>query len=130
MARKFYKENNEAIPAICFELSAPSGFSEITDEAQIKILLQQEYTTRATDGQDYYNEIRTANYLDYTNGVITADEAFELEEHLKTLAENLFTGNWLTAQNTNTNLALLGIYTQEMKNELQQKINAYISENY
>ena len=35
MARKFYTEDDEAIPDIKFELTTPDGFTEITDSAEI-----------------------------------------------------------------------------------------------
>jgi len=35
MAKKFYKEDNEAIPAIRFELTNPTGFTEITDTEEL-----------------------------------------------------------------------------------------------
>lgn len=130
MARKFYIEQNEALPAIAFELNAPTGFVEITDAAQLKDLYKKKYNERTKDGQEYYNGFRTDLYLDIINGTITEAEAFALEQHIKELADNLLTGNWLTAQNTNANLSLSGIYTQAMKDELQTNIDNYISANY
>jgi len=61
--RKFYKEDNEAIPAIVFELSAPVGFTEITDNAEIKELYLIQYQSRIDDGKNWV--------LDFTVGFIT-----------------------------------------------------------
>lgn len=130
MARKFYIEQNETIPAIAFELSQPVGFIEITDANKLKELYYKKYNERTKDGQNYYNGFRTDLYIDIINGNITEQDAFNLETHIKTLADNLLTGNWLTAQNTNQNLNLSGIYTQIMKQDLQTDIDNYINNNY
>lgn len=130
MARKFYIENNEAIPSIAFELVAPVGFSEITDSIKLKDLYLKKYNERTRDGKDYYNNFRTNLYIEIINGVIIDSEAFALEQHIKELSNNLLTGNWLTAQNTNTNLILSGVYTQVMKSKLDTDINNYLSDNY
>jgi hypothetical protein len=130
MARNFYIELNEAIPAIAYEVVAPSGFIEITDQQKLKELYIKKYNERTADGQDYYNNFRSELFLDIINGAITENDAFLLEQHIKTLADNLLTGNWLTAQNTNANLTLSGIYTQAMKDELQTDIDNYINLNY
>ena len=55
---------------------------------------------------------------------------FSLESHIKDLYDQLNNGWWLTAQNTNTNLTLSGIYTQAMKDEIQGVINTYVTNNY
>lgn len=130
MSRKFYIEENENIPAIAFEVTAPTGFIEITDQVKLIELYKQKYNERMVDGNDYYNEFRTGLYLDIMSGTITSTDAFLLEQHVKSLADNLMTGNWLTAQNTNTNLALSGIYNQDMKDQLQSDIDNYILNNY
>jgi hypothetical protein len=130
MARKFYIEDNVTPPAVCFELSQPSGFSEITDENQLSALYENEYSKRASDGQAYYNKIRTQIYRDFINGLITDVQAFDLENHINGVAENLFTGNWLTAKNTNANLLLSGVYDQALKDEINDYITNYLSENY
>ena len=130
MARKFYKENNEALPAIAYELTAPADFTEITDSNELKALFNKKYKERTQDGQDYYNNFRSDLYIDITNGTITDAEAFALEAHIKPVSDNLLTGNWLTAQNSNTNLTLSGIYDQTMKDEIQADIDNYIANNY
>ncbi|NIO45018.1 MAG: hypothetical protein GTO02_16625 [Candidatus Dadabacteria bacterium] len=130
MARKFYIEDNEAIPSIVFDLNAPLGFTEIIDANKLKELYKNKYNERTKDGQEYYNSFRTDLYLDIVNGSITETDAFLLEQHIKQLSDNLMTGNWLTAQNTNQNLTLSGIYDQAMKDEIQNYIDTYITNNY
>ena len=130
MPRKFYKKNNEAIPAIKFELSQPVGFTEITDQAEIKELYLRQYQYRILDGQEYVQDFTANTYIKVINGIYTDQEAFQLEGHIKELYQELNNGCWLTAQNTNTNLELLGIYDQILKDEIQEKLDLYVSENY
>lgn len=130
MPRKFYKEDNEAIPAIKFELSQPVGFTEITDSAEIKELYLRQYQYRILDGQEYVQDFTADTYIKVINGIYTDQEAFQLEAHIKDLYQELNNGWWLTAQNTNTNLELLGIYDQILKDEIQAKLDLYVSENY
>ena len=130
MPRKFYKEDNEAIPAIKFELTQPVGFTEITDQAEIKELYLRQYQYRILDGQEYVQDFTADTYIKVINGIYTDVEAFQLEAHIKDLYQELNNGWWLTAQNTNTNLALLGIYNQILKDEIQAKFDLYVSENY
>jgi hypothetical protein len=130
MARKFYIEDNEAIPSIAFENSEPIGFTEITDQNKLKELYQLKYNERTQDGHDYYNGLRTDLYLDIVNGIVTDTDAFLLEIHVKGLKDELLSGNWLTAQYVNSNLALSGIYDQTMKDEIQNYIDNYVLNNY
>ena len=130
MSRKFYIENDEAIPAIQYVETQPTGFSLITDANTLKELYIKQYNTRATDGQNYFNDFRADLMLDIINLVYTPEQVFVLENHLKNLIEELINGNWLTAQNTNLNLALDGIYTQAMKDQIQNHINDYVTNNY
>ena len=130
MPRKFYKKNNEAIPAIKFQLSQPVGFTEITDQEEIKELYLRQYQYRILDGQEYVQDFTANTYIKVINGIYTDQEAFQLESHIKDLYQELNNGWWLTAQNTNTNLELLGIYDQILKDEIQEKLDLYVSENY
>lgn len=130
MSRKFYIEDNEAIPSIVFENSAPIGFTEIIDQNKLKELYQLKYNERTKDGHDYYNSLRTDLYLDIVNGTVTDTDAFLLENHVKNLKDELISGNWLTAQYVNSNLALSGIYNQVMKDEIQNYIDNYVLNNY
>lgn len=130
MSRKFYKENNEAIPAIKFELSAPAGFTEITEPAEIKQLYLLQYQTRISDGKFFVLDFTADIYISVLNNVYTPPQVFELENHIKDIYEQLNNGFWLTAQNTNQNLILLGIYDNTMKADIQTILDNYVSENY
>ena len=130
MARKFYKENNETIPAIKFDNSLPTGFTEITDETEIKRLYKIQYGYRISDGKNFVLDFTTDKYVDVLNGTYTEAEVFALENHIKDLYDQLNNGWWLTAQNTNNVLILDGIYNQTMKDSIQAVINEYVTNNY
>lgn len=132
MARQFYKQDTQATinPPIVFELTQPIGFILITDADEIRRLYKLQYTYRISDGKDYVLDFTTLRYIDVLNGVYTENEVFALESHLKDLYDDLNNGWWLTAQNTNSNLSLSGIYTQVMKDEIQALIDDYVTNNY
>ena len=130
MARKFYKEDNQQIPAICFELSQPAGFTEITDPIEIKRLYILEYNKRQADGQQFVIDFTADLYIDILNAVYTEQEVFALESHIGQIYADLNNGWWLTAQNENQNLPLSGIYTQTMKDEIQTILDNYVNDNY
>lgn len=130
MPRKFYKEDGEQIPAIVFELDAPVGFTEITEQEEIKTLYILQYQYRIADGKKFVLDFTADIYIDVLNGVYSEIEAFQLEAHIKELYSELNNGLWLTAKNTNSNLEILGIYTQQLKDEIQATLDAYVFENY
>lgn len=130
MARKFYKENIEVLPAISFELSAPVGFTEITDPAEIKQLYLLQYQKRISDGKFFVLDFTADMYINVLNGVYSEAQVFQLENHIKDIYDQLNNGFWLTAQNTNQDLSLLGIYTDQLKTDIQIILNTYVSENY
>ena len=130
MARKFYIEDNEVLPAIKFAENQPTGFTLITNESLIHNLMKTQYVSRSEDGLNYYNSFRTDRYIDIINGVYTDNEVFELENHLKDLGIEIVSGNWLTAKNTLSGLSISGIFTQIMKDEITVFVDAYILDNY
>tara|TARA_R110002020_G_scaffold13182_2_gene47581 strand:- start:4499 stop:4897 length:399 start_codon:yes stop_codon:yes gene_type:complete len=132
MARKFYIQDEVSVgdPGIVFELTQPSGYTQITDEELIKELYIRQYKYRILDGKDYVLNFTAERYIDLVNGLYTEAEVFSLESHVKNLFDELNNGLWLTAQNTNSNLEVSGIYTQLMKSEIQLDLDNYVSENY
>jgi hypothetical protein len=130
MPRKFYKEDGEQIPAIVFELDAPVGFTEITEQEEIKTLYILQYQYRIADGKKFVLDFTADVYIDVLNGLYSEMEAFQLEAHIKELYNELNNGLWLTAKNTNSNLEILGIYTQQLKDEIQATLDAYVFEKY
>lgn len=132
MSRKFYIQDSVEVgePGILFELTQPTGYTEITDTDKIKELYQKQYHYRINDGKEYVLDFTSDRYIDLLNGKYTESDVFALESHIKNLYDQLNNGWWLTAQNTNTNLALSGIYDQAMKDEIQQVIDTYVINNY
>lgn len=127
---KFYKEDNESPAAIQYATTAPAGFSEIADAAELKACFLNLFKEYAEDGLATYNDIRVDIYIDLHNATITQAQAFAVESHLKDLASQLRVGNWLTAQDTNSSLALSGIYDQAMKDSIQTTLDDYVTANY
>ena len=130
MARQFYSENNEAIPAIKYEATPPIGFTEIIDSVVLHRLYLLKYAKAEIDGSAYYNKFRADLYLEIINGTRTAAEGFALESHLVELKAEIIGGNWLTAQNISQNLTLSGVYDQALKDEIQAEIDQYVTDNY
>jgi hypothetical protein len=130
MARKFYKENGQQIPAICFELTQPAGFTEITDTEEIKRLYVIEYNKRKADGIQFVIDFTADLYIDVLSATYTESEVFALETHIGEIYADLNNGWWLTAQNANQNLTLSGIYDQTMKDEIQTILDDYVNNNY
>ena len=126
---KLYTDN-EIMPAIQFVLSQPAGFTLVTDTAEIKFLYLIQYRQRIADGQDYVLNFTADKYIEVLNGIYTEAEVFALESHIKDLYGELNNVWWLTAQNTNTNLSLSGIYNQVMKDSIQLVLDNYVTDNY
>ena len=130
MPKKFYKKDNEAIPAILYQDSQPLGFTEVTDPVELKYLYIKKYKQQKKDGEDYYLSFQASLYLDDINGVYTDIEVFTFESYTKELSNDIRLGQWLTAQDTCTNLAVSGIFTQSKKDEIQLDIDNYVTNNY
>jgi len=130
MARSFYKEDGQAIPAIQYVEAQPAGYTLITDLVELRRCYMNQYHQRELDGRDWFEEFRADLMMDIISATYTPTEIFLLEQHLKTLSENIVAGSWLTAQNVSTNLALSGIYDQIMKDEIQGVIDTYVTNNY
>ena len=130
MARSFYKEDGEAIPAIQFVETQPVGYTLITDTTELRICYMNQYRQRELDGRDWFEEFRADLMMDIISAVYTPTEVFLLEQYLKALTENVIAGSWLTAQSISTNLVLSGIYDQVMKDEIQNRIDIYVTNNY
>lgn len=128
--KQYYIEDNEPIPAIIKAEQQPEGYSLLTDQAKILELTKIDYNKKQFDGSDFYNGFRSSLYLEIVSGNITPPEAFAVEAHLKDIADNLVSGNWLTAQALSQAKALSGIYDQALKDDIQAGIDNYISTNY
>ena len=86
---KFYKEDNEAIPAILFQNTVPAGFTEVTDEAELKELYIEKYKQQQIDGEDYYSDFQASLYLDILNLTYTELEVFTFESYTNELSSQI-----------------------------------------
>lgn len=130
MAKNYYIEDNEVVPAVIYAETQPIGYTLITDSVKLLELTMADYTIRQEDGIVFYNTFRSKLLLKIKAGEIQPIEAFTVEAYLKDLKDNLITGNWMTAQNICTNLALSGIFDQVLKDEILTGITNYVNANY
>ncbi len=128
--KKYYIEDNEALPAIQYCETQPEGYTEITDADTLLHLTIKDYLVKEKDGHEFYNTFRSRLLLEIKAGNITPEEAFTVEGYLKDVKDNLITGNWLTAQYVCNALPLSGIFTQALKDEILSGITTYINANY
>ena len=130
MAKKYFKEYNQGIPAICFEEDQPEGFLPITDYDERLKLHTGRYFRLQEDGVAYFHEFQAKMYINILDGVYTAEDVVVLQSHLKQISDEIKEGSWLTAQISLPNIALSGIFDQAMKDEIQADIDQYVLDNY
>jgi len=132
MAKKFYEESNEAIPAIQFieEGSEPAGWVEVTNADRINTLTKKLYLQRELDGRNLYENIRAKLAKDFNSGSLTLAEAHFIETKLVNAKSFLLTGDWATAQHELSLLVVEGAYTQELHDDINLNISNYMALNY
>jgi hypothetical protein len=130
MAKNYYIEDNEVLPAVQYCETKPEGYTLITDQAQLLKLTMQDYYQKEKDGKDFYNNFRSRLMLGIKSSTIVPADAYAAELHLADIKDNLISGNWMTASYLTSNKALAGIFTQELKDEILAGINGYIAANY
>lgn len=130
MAKKFYKENIQLLPAVVYASECPQGFTEIIDAEEILHLTKENYVLKEIDGRDFYNTFRSRLLISIQNEEILASDAFAVESYLSMIKDNLISGNWLTAQYVCNSLPYQGIFNEALKTEILTGINNYINENY
>ena len=75
-------------------------------------LWDAKYEERSEDGQRYYHESQRSLYISFVEGTYTFSEVKTYENYTSNLADEIFKGNWLTAQDTCTNLPTSGIFEE------------------
>lgn len=130
MAKKYYIEDNQSIPAIQYCEGQPEGYSEITDPVKLLELTKADYVIKEKDGHDFYNDFRSRLLLEIKSGAITPTEAFTVESYLSDIKDNLITGNWLTAQYLTSNKPTSRIFDDDLKAEILGGITNYVNNNY
>jgi len=72
MAKKFYAEDNEAIPSIVFKETKPSGFTEITDQAELSRLYLKQNNKLKEDGKEYTANFKVVSFgVSYRDGTLS-----------------------------------------------------------
>ena len=132
MAKKFYEENNEAIPAVQFieEGQQPLGWVEVTNADRINTLTKKLYLQRELDGRNLYENIRAQLAEDFNSGSLTLADAHFIETKLINAKSFLLTGDWATAQFELSLLVIEGAYTQELHDDINLNITNYMTLNY
>ena len=132
MAKKFYEESNEAIPAIQFieEGSEPAGWVEVTNADRINTLTKKLYLQRELDGRNLYENIRAQLAKDFNSGSLTLADAHFIETKLINAKSFLLTGDWATAQYELSLLVIEGAYTEELHDNINLSITNYMTLNY
>lgn len=132
MAKKFYEESNEAIPAIQFieEGSEAAGWVEVTNADRINTLTKKLYLQRELDGRALYENIRAQLAEDFNSGLLTLSDAHFIETKLINAKSFLLTGDWATAQFELSLLVIEGAYTQELHDDINLNISNYMALNY
>ena len=124
--RNFY---TDITGAIAFESAAPSGYSLVTGSLLDNLWIAK-YEERREDGQRYYTETQASLYLSILNGTYTSTEVFDFESYTSQLADQIFKGDWYTAQTTCSDLPTSGIFDTAKKSEIQAEIDDYVTNNY
>ena len=124
--RNFY---TDATGAIAFETSAPTGYSLATGSLLDNLWIAK-YEERREDGQRYYTETQASLYLSILDGTYTSTEVFDFEEYTSQLGDQIFKGDWYTAQTTCSDLPTSGIFDTTKKAEIQAEIDDYVTNNY
>jgi hypothetical protein len=130
MARKFYIQPVLVAPSIVFENFPPVGYTEVIDTAVLKALHIKQYKARKIAGQEYVVAYTAQLYLDILSGDVTPTQVFLFEQHVNDLLRQVDGGHWFTAQATNANLALSGIYDQTRKDQIQADLDAEVYIRY
>ena len=124
--RNFY---TDITGAIAFESAAPLGYSLVTGSLLDNLWIAK-YEERREDGQRYYTETQANLYLSILDGTYTSVEVFDFESYTSQLADQIFKGDWYTAQTTCSDLPTSGIFDTTKKAEIQAEIDDYVTNNY
>ena len=130
MAKRYYKEFNQAIASIVFTEEKPADFNLIDDYGERVRLHTKRYKRTQEDGVLYFHEFQAKMYISIIDGVNSPEDVVMMQTHLKLISSELKEGSWMTAQATLPSIQLSGLFDQEMKDQIQSDINNYVTENY
>ena len=125
--RQFYTDSTGAIE---FETAAPTPDYTLVTGTLRENLWDAKYNERSEDGQRYYHESQRSLYISLISSTYTFTEVKDYESYTADLADEIFKGNWLTAQDTCANLPISGIFDAAKKADIQADIDDYVLNNY
>ena len=142
MERKFYKEDNQAIPEIIYSETQPpvnsdgNSYTEITDQNELDDLYFKLNKKLIKDGKDYVSRFKVENFsVKYREGLITDQNVDYLYNKLSQLLIRLEDGSWKAALfylnnhlNTITQTDIDNGYTQEIHDKFINDINNYLNQ--
>ena len=140
MERKFYKEDNQAIPEIIYSETQPpvnsdgNSYTEITDQNELDDLYFKLNKKLIKDGKDYVSRFKVENFsVKYIEGLITDQNVDYLYNKLSQLLIRLEDGSWKAALfylnnhlNTITQTDIDNGYTQEIHDKMINDITTYL----
>ncbi len=140
MERKFYKEDNQAIPEIIYSETQPpvnsdgNSYTEITDQNELDDLYFKLNKKLIKDGKDYVSRFKVENFsVKYREGLITDQNVDYLYNKLSQLLIRLEDGSWKAALfylnnhlNTITQTDIDNGYTQEIHDKMINDITTYL----
>ena len=135
MAKKFYTEDNEAIPSIVFKDTKPSGFTEITDQAELSRLYLKQNNKLKEDGKEYTANFKVVSFgVSYRDGTLSDSSVDYLYTKLAQIILRLEDGNWDSALyylnnhlNTISQDDINNGYSQAIHDQLVSDLTAYIN---
>jgi len=141
MEKKFYKEDNEAIPEIIYSETQPpvnadgNGYTEITDQAKLSELYLKLNNNMKQLGRDYVSSFKVSSFgLLYRDGTLTDANINYLYNKLTQLLLRLEDGNFDSAKfllenelNTITQDDIDNGYTQAIHDQILNDINNYLN---
>lgn len=92
--------------------------------------IDNKYDNRVIDGVNYYRRKRAEMVEKIMDTILTSSEAFYVDKKIKEVKQAILTGDWMTAKQYLEETTVEGVYTQDIKDEFMQEIDAYIANNY
>jgi len=92
--------------------------------------IKSAYAAHEVAGKEFYADVRA----DLANKAITAEitynDAYNIEQSLRDVKENILTGDWKTAQYHMTLVTVAAPLTQDIYDSIKDPIDDYITNNY
>jgi len=103
---------------------------DITTQELINEIVKKSYGKHETAGKEYFNQVRTDIYIQFTTGGLTESEIYDIEDKLETTINRVKRGDWMTAKHTLESVVVGGALSQELYDSIMNYITDYITNNY